>query len=65
MTYAETLHGHLIGRQGSRRALNTPALVLDGARTVRLPPAAAVAFDDQGGLWAVDGQRHVTRSARP
>jgi 3-hydroxy-D-aspartate aldolase len=29
MTYAETLHSHLIGRQGSRRALNTPALVLD------------------------------------
>ena len=29
MTYAETLHAHLIGRQGSRRALNTPALVLD------------------------------------
>ncbi len=28
-TYAETLHAHLIGRQGSRRALNTPALVLD------------------------------------
>ncbi len=29
MTYAETLHAHLIGRQGSRKALNTPALVLD------------------------------------
>src|SRR5215469_4199303 len=29
MTYAERLHAHLIGRQGSRRALNTPALVLD------------------------------------
>jgi 3-hydroxy-D-aspartate aldolase len=28
-TYAETLHAHLIGRQGSRRALNTPALVVD------------------------------------
>src|SRR5579871_422004 len=28
-TYAERLHGHLIGRQGSRRALNTPALVID------------------------------------
>src|SRR5579862_1224013 len=28
-TYAETLHAHLIGRQGSRRSLNTPALVLD------------------------------------
>src|ERR1700733_4167740 len=23
------LHGHLIGQQGSRRSLNTPALVLD------------------------------------
>ena len=29
MTYAEILHAHLIGRQGSRRSLNTPALVLD------------------------------------
>lgn len=27
--YSEVLHGHLIGRQGSRRALNTPALVVD------------------------------------
>src|SRR5580698_1899534 len=26
---SENLHAHLIGRQGSRRALNTPALVLD------------------------------------
>ncbi|HVM99329.1 MAG TPA: DSD1 family PLP-dependent enzyme [Caulobacteraceae bacterium] len=26
---AERLHAHLIGRQGSRRSLNTPALVLD------------------------------------
>ncbi len=26
---AERLHGHLIGQQGSRRSLNTPALVLD------------------------------------
>ncbi len=26
---AETLHAHLIGRQGSRRSLNTPALVVD------------------------------------
>lgn len=29
MTYAETLHGHLIGRQGSRRDLNTPALLVE------------------------------------
>ncbi len=29
MTYAETLHSHLIGRQGSRQSLNTPALVVD------------------------------------
>jgi 3-hydroxy-D-aspartate aldolase len=29
MTYAEVLHAHLIGRQGSRRSLNTPALVVD------------------------------------
>lgn len=28
---AETLHAHLIGRQGSRADLNTPALVLDRA----------------------------------
>jgi 3-hydroxy-D-aspartate aldolase len=27
--HADTLHAHLIGRQGSRRSLNTPALVLD------------------------------------
>ena len=26
---AQKLHGHLIGQQGSRRSLNTPALVLD------------------------------------
>ncbi len=29
MTYAEHLHAHLIGRQGSRKSLNTPALVVD------------------------------------
>src|SRR5580693_6399803 len=29
MTEAERLHRHLIGQQGSRRSLNTPALVLD------------------------------------
>ena len=29
MTYAKTLHQHLIGQQGSRRALNTPALIVD------------------------------------
>src|SRR5258708_1221861 len=29
MLEAERLHGYLIGRQGSRRSLNTPALVLD------------------------------------
>src|SRR5258708_39475859 len=29
MWEAERLHGHLIGQQGSRRSLNTPALVLD------------------------------------
>ena len=28
-TEAERLHGHLVGQQGSRRSLNTPALVLD------------------------------------
>jgi D-serine deaminase-like pyridoxal phosphate-dependent protein len=29
LTYSQQLHGHLIGRQGSRRSLNTPALVVD------------------------------------
>jgi 3-hydroxy-D-aspartate aldolase len=29
MSEAQRLHGHLIGQQGSRRSLNTPALVLD------------------------------------
>src|ERR1700757_4727531 len=29
MLEAERLNGHLIGQQGSRRSLNTPALVLD------------------------------------
>src|SRR5258708_9128600 len=29
MLEAERLHGHLIGQQGSRRSLSTPALVLD------------------------------------
>ncbi len=29
MSDAERLHGHLVGQQGSRRSLNTPALVLD------------------------------------
>ena len=29
MSEAEKLHRHLIGQQGSRRSLNTPALVLD------------------------------------
>src|ERR1700741_2553300 len=29
MTYAETLHAHLIGRQGSRRGLEKPGLGLD------------------------------------
>src|SRR5919198_1016148 len=29
MLEAEKLHRHLIGQQGSRRSLNTPALVLD------------------------------------
>ena len=29
MSEAQRLHGHLIGQQGSRQSLNTPALVLD------------------------------------
>ena len=33
--HAHDLHTHLIGRQGSRRALNTPALVVDAAALER------------------------------
>lgn len=29
MSWSERLHGHLVGRQGSRADLNTPALILD------------------------------------
>src|SRR5258708_39199839 len=29
MSEAERLHRHLVGQQGSRRSLNTPALVID------------------------------------
>ena len=29
MSEAERLHRHLVGQQGSRRSLNTPALVVD------------------------------------
>src|SRR3974390_1431744 len=46
---AERLHAHLIGRQGSRRSLNTPALVLDVEaldRNIAAMAAAAAA----GGL---------------
>jgi len=49
MTYAETLHAHLIGRQGSRRALNTPALVVDIAALDR-NIAAMAAFAGSHGL---------------
>src|SRR5579883_1194349 len=48
-TYAETLHGHLIGRQGSRRALNTPALVVD-VEALDRNIAAMTAFAAAAGL---------------
>ena len=49
MTYAETLHAHLIGRQGSRRALNTPALVVD-ADALERNIAAMASFAAANGL---------------
>ena len=47
--YAETLHAHLIGRQGSRKALNTPALVLD-VEALDRNIAAMAAFAAKSGL---------------
>jgi len=47
--YASTLHQHLIGRQGSRRALNTPALVLD-VEALDRNIAAMAAFAAASGL---------------
>jgi D-serine deaminase-like pyridoxal phosphate-dependent protein len=47
--HALTLHGHLIGRQGSRRALNTPALVLD-VEALDRNIAAMAAFAGAAGL---------------
>jgi 3-hydroxy-D-aspartate aldolase len=49
MTYAETLHKHLIGRQGSRRALNTPALLID-VEALDRNIAAMAAFAASSGL---------------
>ena len=46
---AETLHQHLIGRQGSRRSLNTPALVLD-VEALDRNIAAMAAFAAKSGL---------------
>jgi hypothetical protein len=37
-----------------------PAVVLDGATRFEHRAAAAVAFDDRGGLWWVDGDARVT-----
>lgn len=49
MTWSERLHGHLIGRQGSRADLNTPALILD--RTAfEANVAAMAAFARDRGL---------------
>jgi D-serine deaminase-like pyridoxal phosphate-dependent protein len=49
VTYALTLHQRLIGRQGSRRALNTPALVLD-VEALDRNIAAMAAFAAANGL---------------
>ena len=46
---AERLHAHLIGRQGSRRSLNTPALVLD-VEALDRNIAAMAAFAAAAGL---------------
>ena len=46
---AERLHAHLLGRQGSRRALNTPALVVDVAALDR-NIAAMAAFAAGAGV---------------
>lgn len=47
--YAQDLHGHLIGRQGSRRDLNTPALVVD-LDALERNIAAMAAFAKASGL---------------
>lgn len=47
--YAQDLHGHLIGRQGSRRDLNTPALVID-ADALERNIAKMAAFAKGAGL---------------
>ena len=47
--YALTLHEHLIGRQGSRAALNTPALIVDLPALER-NIAAMAAFGARNGL---------------
>src|SRR5580704_18591257 len=46
---AETLHAHLIGRQGSRASLNTPALVVD-VEALDRNIAAMAAFAAGAGL---------------
>jgi D-serine deaminase-like pyridoxal phosphate-dependent protein len=47
--YAEDLHAHLIGRQGSRAALNTPALVVE-VDALERNIAAMAAFARRSGL---------------
>ncbi|MGZ4729092.1 MAG: hypothetical protein ACXWB2_15335 [Acidimicrobiales bacterium] len=42
-----------------------PLVVLDGGTRVERAPAAAVAFDDRGGLWAVDADARVTHEVGP
>ncbi len=42
-----------------------PAVVLDGINRVEREAAAAVAFDDRGGLWAVDTDARVAHEVQP
>jgi D-serine deaminase-like pyridoxal phosphate-dependent protein len=49
MMQAEALHAHLIGRQGSRQALNTPALLID-ADALERNIAAMAAFAASHGV---------------
>ena len=48
-TQSKTLHQHLIGRQGSRRDLNTPALIID-VEALERNIGAMASFAKAGGL---------------
>ena len=65
MSEAERLHRHLVGQQGSRRSLNTPALVVDVEMLDR-NIAAMAAFAKSGGaerLQAARGAGGINRRA--